>query len=213
MLDESDDDAFMEPTSSVCEESNSKAVFDTPLKLDSSHTEEVDAVEECRRNGGQKYITCCVVLLCCLACQGINERMKKEDRCSMAVTRFLEALDSWPQKEESRRVICAMNELPCSAGPPSWPDEVRVAALSFLHKTSKGADAGARIWSAYANAQKMISNHINPLWKDRLASGENQTQLLEAIRKKIWETVTAKGSTQIAHYISINLFINYVWRL
>ena len=55
MLDDFDDDgASMDPTSSVCEESNSKAVFDTALKLDSSHTEEVDAVEACRRHGGQR---------------------------------------------------------------------------------------------------------------------------------------------------------------
>ena len=205
MLDECDDDAFMEPTSSACEESNSKAVFDTPLELDSSHTEEVDAVEACRRDGGQKCITCCVALLCCLACQGINERVKKEDRCSIAVTRFLEALDSWPQREESRRVTCAMNELPCSAGPLSWPDEARFAALSFLNKTSKGAaDAGARVWSAHANAQKTTSSNVNPLWKDRLASGESQTQLLEAIRKKTWETAIAKGSTQMARCVSIS---------
>ena len=209
MLDDFDDDgASMDPTSSVCEESNSKAVFDTALKLDSSHTEEVDAVEACRRHGGQKYITCSVVLLCCLACQGINEMMKKEDRYSMAVTSFLEALESWPQKAEANRVMKGMNE-PCSDGPPSWPDDVRSAALSFLDKNN----AGVRVWSAYANAQRMINNNINPLWKERLASGENETQLLEAIRKRIWETVTAKGSTQIVHYISINLLINYIWRL
>ena len=71
--------------------------------------------------------------------------MKKEDRYSMAVTSFLEALDSWPQKAEALRVIKAMSELPCSAGPPSWPDDVRSAALNFLNKTNKSADAGTRI--------------------------------------------------------------------
>ena len=45
MLEEFDEDAPMEPTSPVCEESNSKAVFDTALKLDSSHTEEVGSIE------------------------------------------------------------------------------------------------------------------------------------------------------------------------
>lgn len=179
------------------------AIFETALELDKTITVEEDAIEMCRRNGGQKYYNNCVVLICCLACQGIVDTMSKEDRYGLAFIQYQQVLEEWPKKAEAQRVIKAMRRTmngTLTGGYDEvreWPSEVIKAATNFIQKTKKGggpekpADVGGRIWNQYANAQKIICNHFNPLWRD-LGSGENETQLLEAIRKRIWEQVTAR---------------------
>ena len=66
LLDDALEGASTTPTSSACEEayedSNSKAVFETALELESSYAEQVDAVESCKRRGGQKCIACSSML-------------------------------------------------------------------------------------------------------------------------------------------------------
>jgi hypothetical protein len=54
--------------------------------------EEVDAVDDVRVNAPAEYKTNCIHLICCLACQGIRESMKTQDRYAMALQEFREVL-------------------------------------------------------------------------------------------------------------------------
>ena len=64
-----------------------------------------------------------------------------------------------------------------------FPADVVDAAEVWL----KGDDLkkGQSIWAAYDACAKGINNSLNRMWRP-LKSGENETQLLQAMLKKLW---------------------------
>ena len=71
-------------------------------------------------------------------------------------------------------------------GVREFPVEALLAVDTFFAKCETDEQRGEKIWNTYEKCKSYIIQYINPLWKDTLDSGENETGLLHGILEKLW---------------------------
>lgn len=125
-----------------------------------------------------------VALLCCVSCQEVRGKMKKEERYEIAYKNYTNGINTYLKKSELNGIVAIFSKENVRA----FPEHIKEALQNFLtfrNREETELQIGKRIWDNYEDCRTTINNHVNKLWRV-VKSGENQSTVFTEILEKMW---------------------------